>query len=542
VWKTTFAWRPEAARRKRLAVRNTLTFVLAAVAAAGGAGSAAAKTSCEAGSPPLAAPPSALWGNLKPGGVMFNATNWTGSEKPNSAYPVSHSVDIENGWIFNAFYGGLSIWDARSNPGSPTRTAIRGGWEGQFTGPFSPTNPYWPYLTEFTQVVWAVDAPAGDDSVIGIGAISPVGFTIWDTTSKTNPVLRYQDATGSNWIWQVYSATIGGRAYSFAAAWQGSLGVHVYDLTAAKALTTECRQGQAACSNVYKGKVGNQQVATKYVHGLGVGSRHFIATGAGYPSREGLKLWDVSTPSAPQLVVAALSNTYVAGVALWTESSRHYLAARVNGEARIYDVTTCIASGCSSLGNPLWSAVVRPWPSSLEWMSVTFSRRGSTPFLYLGDSYPCVQGATAGRHEYLFDVSDPSIPVEAVNPSVTITDQGKLVDYWSWYYSDNTRGWQHMSPRMGKFYGNFFYRAAGTVFDVHEWQGGGGGGGAPNAAFTYAPATVYAGDPITFTDTSTGNVTSREWTFPDGTVGAAAAPAASSAAAPAQPGEDGSPD
>jgi hypothetical protein len=34
--------------------------------------------------------------------------------------------------------------------------------------------------------------------------------------------------------------------------------------------------------------------------------------------------------------------------------------------------------------------------------------------------------------------------------------------------------------------------------------------------FIWAPVVVYAGDTVTFTDTSTGPVSSRTWTFQDG--------------------------
>ena len=84
--------------------------------------------------------------------MLINATNWTGSQRPNLAYQISTTVDIENGWIFHSFYGGFSIWDARTNPADPQRVALFGGWEGAISG--------WDPAGEFTQVVFGI-APGG---------------------------------------------------------------------------------------------------------------------------------------------------------------------------------------------------------------------------------------------------------------------------------------------------------------------------------------------------------------------------------------------
>jgi hypothetical protein len=65
-------------------------------------------------------------------------------------------------------------------------------------------------------------------------------------------------------------------------------------------------------------------------------------------------------------------------------------------------------------------------------------------------------------------VTDPAAPREIVPPGTTV-DQGVTVDYWSWYYSDYTRGFAYEAPRGGKFQGPYFYRAALSILDIHEW-------------------------------------------------------------------------
>src|SRR5512134_401607 len=70
----------------------------------------------------------------EPEAILLDATQWTGSQLPNNSFPVSTSVDIENGWIFQSFYGGFSIWDARTDPENPTRVSQVGGFEGLIPG------------------------------------------------------------------------------------------------------------------------------------------------------------------------------------------------------------------------------------------------------------------------------------------------------------------------------------------------------------------------------------------------------------------------
>src|SRR5688572_632878 len=100
---------------------------------------------------PAQPPPSSLWGELQPGDILLDATGWTGSQLPNNSFPVSTSVDIENGWIFHSFYGGFSIWDARTHPEAPEQVAIIGGHRPALKF------PSWPSITEFTQIVFSID-------------------------------------------------------------------------------------------------------------------------------------------------------------------------------------------------------------------------------------------------------------------------------------------------------------------------------------------------------------------------------------------------
>jgi hypothetical protein len=488
---------------------------------------------CAEGSPAELVPP-ALWDDLQPERILIDATKWTGSQRPTMAYQISTSVDIENGFVFSSFYGGFSIWDARTNPGNPQRLGIIGGYEGMF--------PSWPSLTEFTQIVFYIDAPAGDDSIAAVAAITPVGLSIWDTSDKSTPRPLYQD-TGK-FMYQVYTARIAGRDWAFGADFQSGTGLHLYDMTAARSFNRcveDRTAGQNNCPGVWKRRIGAQE-ATKYVHGLAIKTgntdRHFIVKSGGYLGARGVQIWEVTTPTDPRLVVEEYRTTtggngYIHGVAMWTQGNRHYLAMRQAGDAKIFDITNCLEQGCQNISSSLvWQKALKPYPESLYWLSTTFSRSGDTPFLYFGNHETCRQDKPAGQTEYLYDVSNAAAPGE-VMPDGTIQQGGETVDYWSWYYSTYNKGYSHFGPRVAKFHGSYLYRAGATIFDIHRWTGA----SPPVADFSFSPAEVWAGDPVTFTSTGIGTVTAYAWTFQDGVP--AATGAAAGVCAPAVSGFQG---
>src|SRR5690349_7138746 len=262
---------------------------------------ALAAKGCNEGSP-ASKPPQGLWGELQPGNIIIDTTRYNGSPRADSGHPLYTSVDIENGYMFATYFGGLQIWDARgSNATQPTRLSQADGYSNAF--------PAWiPGNSEIDQYVYAVDAPEGNDNLAVVGALTPVGVSIWDTTDKTSPKALYQDTTKS--VKQVYSAVIGGRSYAFAASYLGSVGVHVYDMTATKAYS-RCVDN---CSGVYLGTAGS--TVAMYVHGMQFGNKHFIARSSGPTKPWTVEIWNVTTPSNPTLVVSGLSNVFAGGVVM----------------------------------------------------------------------------------------------------------------------------------------------------------------------------------------------------------------------------------
>lgn len=496
--------------------------------------SSASAKGCNEGSPARPVPP-ALWGELKP--VLhptddpndprkvfpLDTTRYNGSPRADSGHPLINYIDIENGWIFASYPAGFQVWDGTgANATNPVQHAVIDGWRGQFA-------QWVGGASEIDQYVSTLDAPAGIDTLIAVAGAPPTGMTIWDTTQKATPVLLYQDSAAKQ-VQQVYAATINNRHYAFsvAATAGGDNGVFAYDMSEAKRFNRcleSTTSGPRNCSGVFLGRVGSSGGA-QYIHGLAFGGRHFIVKSAGIALPAGLEIYDVTNPAAGTLVVGSGLKTM--GVAMWSQSGKAYLATRVlNLDRRathdminIYDVTTCLTSGCSALPAPLNGQgfpVIRV-PEAVNQLPVTFSFSSSTPFLFVGHGDLCHSNNPAGRKEYLLDVSNPQSPRD-ITPNGTIADQGvQGIDYWSWYYSDLVRGYSSVVGLSGKFAGAYFYRASYSIFDIHEWTAG--NTEPPVANFTWtpaAPAVIYEGDPVQFTDTSIGQVTERTWNFPDGT-------------------------
>ena len=80
--------------------------------------------------------------------------------------------------------------------------------------------PYWPPTGEFTQLVFSVDAPEGNDSILAVGAINPIGVSIWDASNKGGLRPLYQDH--NKFVYQVHAGRTNGRDYAFAADFGGS--------------------------------------------------------------------------------------------------------------------------------------------------------------------------------------------------------------------------------------------------------------------------------------------------------------------------------
>ncbi|MCM2317114.1 MAG: PKD domain-containing protein, partial [Thermoanaerobaculia bacterium] len=421
-----------------------------------------------------------------------DSTNHSDALPYNAANPYWVGLDVENGYIFTAIHTGFEIWDARSSPSAPNRVAQVDGRTGGF--------PTFPAAFENKFPVHDVDAPEGNDDVIAVAAADGVGLSIWNTSIKGSPRAVYQDFGDANPVKGVYATTIGGNSYAFGAS-EGR-GLMVYDMTMAAARSSACVETTSQsvqCGGIWRGKLGSR-TNVSYVAGAGP----LVAFSSGVSP--GVELWNVSNPGSPSFVTTLIPSTIAFGVAMWSQGGSYYLAVRASGttELRIYDVSCAATGGCGSIGNPL--ATVPNGDTGAARYFVTFSRSGSTPFLHLGSEALC---GGSRRQEWLYDVSNPASPRDITPPDGVA--EGYATGYWNWYYRATPTGFNRVAPRRAKFYGDYLYHAATTLFDIHRRSGG-----APAPNFNWSPSEVFPGTPVNFLDASGGSPTSWAWTFQGG--------------------------
>ncbi len=317
--------------------------------------------------------------------------------------------------------------------------------------------------------VRSVDAPAGDDAAVALGLAGRGGVLLLDTTVKTNPVNRYADREKTTL--QVHAARIGGHRYAFAATVND--GLLAYDLDAALAAATPCSEQTPAATScgIYLGRLGNRS-AWSYVAGVGnaTTTRYWLAASSGAGAL-GFEVWEVTDPANPVLALSGLGSEFVHGVALWRQGSRLLLALRSDPgtntvtRARVYDLSCLDSGGCTGLPSPLWSANL---PLSGSDYFVTASASHGIPFVYFAPFDKCNAGHEI-QNEWLYEVSNPAAPVDVTPPQQLIS--GFPVGYWGWYYRASATGFNEVAGRIGKFNGEYFYRAAYSIFDVHHLVG-----------------------------------------------------------------------
>ena len=439
----------------------------------------------DASKTPVKPVPANRQGALEPAGILGDESGFSYHSDPKQNEPFWFAVDIENGWLFAVTGRGLQTYDARTNPGEPAMVGYGYGPNPSTQGSGG-LMPEWNHSDE-DFFLKDLDAPPGVDSMVAVAGREQ-GFVLWDTSNKSSLAVHYQDA--SLGAMAVHSATIGGRHYAFALT---GTGVFLYDLTTAQQLTKclDHSPSSLPCSGVYKGKLPGIG-GGEYIDGVG----DFIIVGR---FANGFQIWDVSTPTAPVQVMNG-TNFFSYGVGLWKNGSS-YGAASVDqfGKLRTYNVS-CIASGPCSQPSP--SATVNVPGGSAPLTYITSSTSGGLPYIHVGgdDTFSC-----STQREYLFNVQNVASP-EDVTPHVHPDG------YWGWYYEGCSTGFNWVSPRKGKFYGEYFYRSAYSLLDVHHLARA----VPPVANFSSTPSSVYPGIDVSFSDSSTSQPTAWTWSFQDG--------------------------
>jgi|GEM_PF-889245 len=450
-----------------------------------------------------------LWGELEPTdgdetilpGIRDN-TDFGKKGFFACGFPYFESLDVEDGVLFMATNRGFQVWDVSTATTAKKPNLIRqecSDFAAQHPVPNFPTNN-----EEAKFTFQDVDAPKGVNTVAATG-LRFAGTVIWDTSNLSKPVVKYADTAQQSL--QVYATTINGTHYVFSA--NQLKGLKLYNMSRALTLSSQCVDnsgaGQAsACPGVYLGTIGSLKTAS-YVDGYSdpAAGEHLVLVVAGTSDKR-LEVWDVSNPIIPRLKLdGSGGNEPFFGSAIWKDSSDgdYYLAVRGISNTRIYrDTGGCLTSaGSCTLAN---LSLVRTLP--IGWggestVFLTYSESNNTPFLYFGTSAGC---SSATQPEYLYDVSDPANPRDVAPPG-----------YWEYYYRDSDTGFNFVAPRMGKFAGDYFYRAGMSLFDVHRWTLAN-----PNIVVT-CPASGFLGEAVTCTAQAaacTPSPNGYNWTTNDG--------------------------
>lgn len=397
---------------------------------------------CRVGARPV---PESIWqgGRLSPTVIAGDNTDFDSVRGPWSASePIWSAVDIEGGYVFAAINLGLQIWDVRNEKaGRPWRERVIGGT--QF--------PFWnnPATSHFFRPIDDVDA-SSDGRLVAVAGDGDLGVQVfgWNPSAIQGAIgsVRALYADHGKVAKEVYVARIGPWVHAFVAT-QGS-GLLAYNLSSIAGRTAPCVEqtpAETACG-AYVGRLGSGAFYF-YLDGTG----DFLAASSSANAR-GVEIWNVASPATPALVIKDLTGEIVTGVALWQRGSSYFLALRTiatSETARIYDLS-CLSTGrCESFGRLLWS---RPLPRT-QAPKLTISTGDRRDYLHIGSAESC----SPTQVEWLYDVTLPTQPVEVGTAT-----------YWQWYYRPTPTGFNGVAPRMGKVSGQHFYRAAGSIFDVHR--------------------------------------------------------------------------
>ncbi len=413
-----------------------------------------------------------------------DSTQWNGFSLPsaNSGLEFFNAVDIEpdgtRDYLYMAYNSGFQIWDITGGlADSPVKLSHKDGFQNHFFE-FQSTP------TEFYFLIWDIDAidPPSGNTLVAVAASRPVGLTLWDTVDKEDPDQLYQDVGLDGH--QVVATNIDGRIYAFAG---GSDGIHVYDMTRAEQIgscldDTSTPGGLCGGSNpVYRGRLSPWPWGrARYLDVLEVGGKHFIAASDEFLFNDlGVEIREITNPAAnPPTSTAVLEGleNLSHGVDLFEVDNRYYVAAINFDRLQIYDLTSCLENGTSCNYNNRKLDLATLFADSFAY--VEFSESGGRPFLYQGFHTLCSQPPATSdpNFEYLLDLTDiASGQAEDIRGDFYLdpnhVSPQRRIDYWSSYYDQSTDGFTVFSPRQGKFYGPYFYRAALGMFDIHQWTG-----------------------------------------------------------------------
>jgi PKD repeat protein len=524
------------------------------------------RMACKAPAQPV---PQQLWGELESASSIPTNRDNTAFNEFTQPYGIGHpfwmGVDTDSGFLYAAISHGLQVWDLRTSPADPSLLKVVDATN---------TLRFWP-LGEVKQALRNIDVEGSLGGLVGAAAVGTSLFDFSNPSSPK--FLYQDSGYSSGQIYTTtIGASKYAFSASETAPVQGALtGVVVYNMTAASTLSA-CWQGNDVCPNVRLGSFGGAASyvhgAGNYVvfsRGAGGGveiwdvsnpaapTQRLVGTGAG--GAYGVALWKngssyflgLRTGSGGSIynVSCITGGTCSLGAPVWSQAmaggtSEYYISYSTSGPRQFLYFGNDNKCGSATVPDPQREYLIDVTnpalahditPSTTATVqnggAVTqITRSGSTATAQVastavltGGQTVIIQGATQSEYNgsktiaisdgthFTFSVTGG--PATPATGTITWTGPAQSLGYWNWYYRKSNSGFNSIMPRAGKFYNDYFYRAAFGILDVHHLAGG----VAPVADFTWSPSEVYPGTPVTFTDLSTGSPTAWSWTFsPDG--------------------------
>jgi len=424
---------------------------------------------------PVVPVPAERWGDLEPRAVPGDTTYFTFSSadgEPDCRSPFWHGITAAGGFVIAAAGNSIEVWDARQDPGDPTflQTLCR-----PVLGSFKKDD------TDF--FFFRVAVVPNDPSLIAVANGSTMGVMVLDNRQPGNAYTIYQDegsstlSSGKDYsAGEVVALKSGSRRLLYVRATNKD--VIAYDLDRIAQMSSPCLQENGCVNNVFLGVL--PATATKIA---GAGKYLFTLFG----SR--IDVWDTSTSATnPTLVGTVNPKNFVLDVAGWQVGGKTFLAGTGFQTTEVWDIA-CLPNGCAN------SSTLLSTPSS-NFVTASVDPSSGRAYLYVGSE---LTRLPAAQVEYLFDAAT----WEELTPD-------HPDGYWGWYYPGNPTGFNNTRALAAVVQNGHVYRAAYSFFDIHEIVGA---GRPPVASFGWTPQEPYAGDPVSFADSSTGAPNAWGWTF-----------------------------
>lgn len=379
-----------------------------------------------------------------------------------SGHELFKSVDIVGDKLYVAYNAGMQVWGIGGGYAEdPVRLVYRDGWMGQFLS-FPPVSEQ---LTFIEDIAARRLTGTTKDLVVVSGKV-PVGPSIWTYDTSSGAIVQHYQDTGTI-ARQVRIGQVGGVYYLFAATDDGII---VYNASAAIARPTPCIDNEGrVCSGIYLGGFPGQ-ILGRFLDVLEANGKIYVTSS--YPISVPMEIWEVGSPVIPGNAVLKFDGVSlgggVRGTSMFEHSGKYYLGLVHQNIIKIFPIDNCIDSnGCTTLGTPVVS-----WPVSTYWSSseqfLTYSESNGTPFLYYGLNTFNIDGPAVEQLLDLTNLASGSVTeITASGGTYVDTCNGKRIDYWGDYYHRNDHGLRTFHPRVGKFSGSYFYRAAQSILDVH---------------------------------------------------------------------------